>query len=141
MKTMPPAPAERQLPHVADRFDHWRQTRTTPAEPTPHDLWEHAIAFTTTFSIARVATRVQVSGGALNKRCAAHHAALAAPVSTATPGCVAVPAAPAWPLPTAGLELARQRPDGARLRSAAQEPQLPLTAVVRTCVATPACGS
>src|SRR6266705_6906792 len=76
--TMTPAQAEHQLTHVADRFDHWRQTRTTPAEPIPHYLWEQAIALTTTFSIARVATRLRVSGGELKKRCAAHHAALAA---------------------------------------------------------------
>ena len=44
MKTMTPVHAEQQLTHVADRFEHWRQTRTTPAEPIPHSLWEHAIA-------------------------------------------------------------------------------------------------
>ena len=43
MKTRPPAQAEHQLTHVADRFDHWRQTRTTPAEPIPQYLWEQAI--------------------------------------------------------------------------------------------------
>jgi len=141
MKTMTPAQAEPQLTQVADRFDHWRQTRTTPAEPLPHSLWEQAIAFTTTFSIPRVATRLRVSGGELKKRCAAHHAALAAPVSTATPGFVEVPAAPAWPLPTSGIEIALHRPDGARLRIAAQEPPLPLTALVRTFVETPSCFS
>jgi len=132
MQTMTPAQAEHQLTHVADRFDHWRQTRTTPAEPIPQYLWEQAIALTTMFSIARVATRLQVSGGELKQRCAAHHAALAAPVSTATPGFVEVPTAPAWPLPTSGIELELQRPDGARLRIVAHESQLPLTAVVRT---------
>ena len=43
MKTRPPAHAEHELTHVADRFDHWRQTRTTPAEPIPQYLWEQAI--------------------------------------------------------------------------------------------------
>ena len=57
MKTLTPAQAEHQLTHVADRFDHWRQTRTTPAEPIPPYLWEHAIACTTMFSTSRVATR------------------------------------------------------------------------------------
>ena len=137
MKTMAPAHAEHQLTHVADRFDHWRQTRTTPAEPIPHYLWEQAIALTTVFSISRVARRLRVSGGELKKRCAAHHAALAAPVSTATPGFGEVPAAPAWPLPTSGIELELHRPDGAHLRIAAQEPQLPLLAVVRAFLETP----
>ncbi len=138
MKTMTPAQAEHQLTHVADRFEHWRQTRTTLAEPIPQYLWEQAIALTTTFSIARVATRLRVSGGELKKRCAGHHAAPAAPVSTVTPGFVEVPAAPAWPLPTSGIEIELHRPDGARLRIAAHESQLPLTAVVRTFLETPA---
>jgi hypothetical protein len=71
MKTMIPAHAEHHLTQVADRFDHWRQTRTTPAEPIPHDLWEQAIALTAMFPITRVARRLRVSGGELKKRCAA----------------------------------------------------------------------
>ena len=128
--TRTPAQAEHQLTRVADRFDHWRQTRTTPADPIPHDLWEQAIALTTMFSIARVATRLQVSGEELHQRCTAHHAALAPPASTAV-GFVEVPAAPTWSLSTSGIELELSRPDGARLRIAAQEPHLPLLAVVR----------
>jgi hypothetical protein len=135
--TKTPAQAEHQLTHVADRFAHWRQTRTTPVEPIPHYLWEQAIALTTMFSITRVATRLQLSGGELKKRCAAHHDTLGAPVSTTTPGFVEVPAAPAWPLPTSGIELELHRPDGARLRIAAHESQLPLTALVRTFLETP----
>ena len=57
MKTMPPAQAAHHLTHVAARCDHWRQPRTTPAAPMPPYLWEHAIAFTTAFSMSRVATR------------------------------------------------------------------------------------
>jgi len=68
MKTIPPAQAEHQLTAVADRFDEWRQTRTTRAEPIPQRLWEQAIALTTMFSLARVATRLRVSGGELNAR-------------------------------------------------------------------------
>jgi len=135
--TRPQAQAEHQLTHVADRFDHWRQTRTTPAEPIPQYLWEHAIALTTTFSITRVATRLRVSGGELKKRCAAHHAALAVPASTAALGFVEVPVAPAWPFPTSGIEIELQRPDGARLQIHGQESQLPLTALVRAFLETP----
>ena len=136
MKTIPPAQAEHQLTHVADRFDHWRQTRTTPAEPIPHSLWEQAIALTTVFSISWVATRLRVSGGELKKRCAAHHAARSGPASAAV-GFVEVPAAPVWPLPTASIELELHRPDGVCLRIAAQESQLPLLAVVRAFLETP----
>jgi len=141
MKTMTPAQAEQQLTHVADRFDHWRQTRTTPAEPIPYSLWEHAIAFTTVFSISRVATRLRGSGGELKKRGVAHHAARSPPASTAALGFVEVPAAPVWPLPTSAIAIELQRPDGTRLRIAAQEPQLPLLAVVRAFLETPGCSS
>jgi hypothetical protein len=99
-------------------------------------LWEQAIALTTTFSIARVATRLQVSGEELQQRCTAHRAALATPASTAL-GFVEVPTAPAWPLPTSVIELELHRPDGTRLRIAAQEPHLPLLAVVRAFLETP----
>ena len=38
MKTTIPAQAAHQLTHVADRFDAWRQTQTTRAEPIPQYL-------------------------------------------------------------------------------------------------------
>jgi hypothetical protein len=131
MKTIPPAQAEHQLTSVANRFDAWRQTRTTRAEPIPHDLWEQAIALTALFPLTRVARRLRVSGGELKKRCVAHHAAPSTPATTAALSFVEVPAAPVWPLPTSGIEIELQRPDGTRLRMHAPEPQLPLLAVVR----------
>ena len=48
-----------------------------------------------------------------------------------------VPTTAVWPLPTSGIEIELQRPDGTRLRIAAQEPQLPLLAVVRSFLETP----
>ena len=137
MKIIPPAQTEQQLTAVADRFDEWRQTRTTRAEPIPQSLWEQAIALTTMFAITRVATRLRVSGGELKKRCAAHHAALAASTSTAAPGFVEVPATPIWARPTSAIEIELQHPNGARLRVAAPESQLPLLAVVRAFLETP----
>ena len=136
MKTIIPAQAEHQLTHVADRFEEWRQRRTTRAEPIPQHLWEQAIALTTMFSIARVATRLQVSGEELQQRCADHHAAQSAPTSTAL-GFVAVMATSVWPRPTAGTEIELHRADGARLRIHSHEPQLPLLAVVRAFLETP----
>jgi hypothetical protein len=38
MKTSPSAHTEQQLTDVADRFDHWRQTCATHAEPIPQYL-------------------------------------------------------------------------------------------------------
>ena len=137
MKTIPPAQTEHQLTTVADRFDEWRQRRTTRAEPIPQYLWEQAIALTTMFAITRVATRLRVSGGELKKRCAAHHAALAASTSTAAPGFVEVPATPIWARPTSAIEIELQHPNGARLRVAAPESQLPLLAVVQAFLETP----
>ena len=131
MKSIPPAHAEQQLAHVANRFDEWRQTRTTRTEPIPQHLWEQAIALTTMFPITRVATRLRVSGGELKKRGAAHHAARSTPAATAVLGFVEVPTAPLWPLPTSGIEIELQRPDGTRLRMHVPEPQLPLLGVVR----------
>jgi hypothetical protein len=131
MKTIPPAHAEHQLAHVADRFDEWRQTRPTRAEPIPHHLWEQAIALTALFPITHVARRLRVSGGELKKRCAAHHAVQSAPASTIL-GFVEVPPTSVWPLPTSGIEIELQRPDGTRLRLHAHEPQPPLVALVRT---------
>ena len=55
MKTMTPAQAEHQLISVADRFDEWRQTRPTRAEPIPQHLWEQAIALTAMFPLRRLA--------------------------------------------------------------------------------------
>jgi hypothetical protein len=49
MTTIPPAHAEHQLAYVADRFDEWRQTRPTRAEPIPQHFWEQAIALTALF--------------------------------------------------------------------------------------------
>ena len=137
MKTMIPVHAEHQLAQVANRFDHWRQTRTTPAEPIPPDLWEEAIALTAMLPITRIARRLRVSGGELKKRCAAHHTAQSAPVSPAALGFVEVPAAPVWPPPSSTIECELHRPDGARLRIAAPETQLSLLALVRAFLATP----
>ena len=139
MKTTPPAQAEHQLTHVADRFDAWRQTRTTRAEPIPQHLWEQAIALTAMFPLPHVARRLRVSGGELKKRCAASHAARSAPASTAL-GFVEVTATPVWPTPTAGIEIDLSRADGTRLRILAHEPQLPLVALVRTLLETPGCS-
>ena len=136
MKTIPPAQAENQLTSVANRFDAWRQTRTTRAAPIPHDLWEQAITLTALFPLTHGARRLRVSGGALKKRCAAHHAARSTPAATAVLGFVEVPTAPLWPLPTSGIEIELERPDGTRLRMPASESQLPLLGVVRAFLGT-----
>ncbi len=131
MKTTPPAQADHQLTQVADRFDAWRQTRTTRAEAIPQYLWEQAIALTALFPLTRVARCIRVSGGELKKRCAAHHATQSAPASPAL-GFVDVTATSMWPTPTVGTEIELSRTDGTRLRIHTHEPQPPLVALVRT---------
>jgi hypothetical protein len=140
MRTIHPAQAEHQLTQVANRFDEWRQTRTTRAEPIPQHLWEQAIALTSTFPMTRVATRLRVSGGELKKRCAAHHAAQPAPASTAL-SFVEVTATPVRPTPLAGTEIELQRPDGTRLRIHTYEQQFPVATLVRTLLETLGCSS
>ena len=129
--TMIPAQAQHQLTQVADRFDHWRQTRTTRGASIPHDLWEQAVALTALCPMTRVARRLRVSGGELKKRCAAHHATRSAPTSTAL-DFVDVTATPVWPPLTPGTEIELSRADGTRLRVHTHEPQPPLVALVRT---------
>jgi hypothetical protein len=128
--TMIPAQAEHQLTQVADRFDHWRQTRTTPAEPIPPYLWEQAIALTATVPITRVATRLRVSGGELKKRSTAHHTTHSVP-ATIIPSFMEVTAMAPWP-PLSGTQIELHRADGAWLRVHAHEPQLSLATLVRT---------
>jgi len=140
MRTIPPAQAEHQLTQVANRFEEWRQTRITRAEPIPQHLWEQAIALTSTFPLTRVATRLCVSGGELKKRCAAHHAAQPAPASTAL-SFVEVTATPVRPTPPAVTEIELQRPDGTRLRIHTYEPQFPVATLTRTFLETPGCSS
>ena len=136
MKSILPAHTEHQLAQVADRFDAWRQARTTRAEPIPPDLWEQAIALTAMFPLTRVARRIRVSGGELKKRCAAHRATQAAPTSTAL-GFVEVTTTPVWECPTEGTEIELHRADGTRLRIYSHAPQPPLVALVRTFLETP----
>ena len=40
MKMVTNPHTEQELAQLAERFDHWRQHRTTPAEPIPQALWE-----------------------------------------------------------------------------------------------------
>ena len=40
------SPAEAELAQLLERFDHWRQTRTTRHEPIPDWLWDQAIQLT-----------------------------------------------------------------------------------------------
>ena len=138
MTTLTDAHAEHALTQLAARLEHWRQHRPSRTACIPAPLWEHAIALTAVLPLAYVAKRLRLRGNDLKKRCTARHKEPGAePALSSTFGFVEVPTAPAWPLSTSGIEIELHRPDGARLRIAAPESQLPLTAVVRTFLETP----
>jgi hypothetical protein len=137
MTTLTNAHAEHELTQLAARLEHWRQHRPSRTACIPAPLWEHAIALTAVLPLAYVAKRLRLRGNDLKKRCAARHEEPGAEPLSSAFGFVEVPTAPAWPLPTSGIEIELHRPDGARLRIAAPESHLPLTAVVRTFLETP----
>jgi hypothetical protein len=140
MKIATPSHAEHELTQLAAYFAHWRQHRTSRAEPIPHSLWEPAVACATVLPRSRVARQFRLSGQALQQRGVAPPLAASAPPTRATAAeasrtalnCVEVPAPAPWPLPTSGTEIERQRIDGARLRIRSHEPQPPIAALGRT---------
>jgi hypothetical protein len=129
MNTLTNSHAEHELTQLATRFEHWRQHRTSLADPIPQPLWEQAVALTALMPRAQVAKRLRLSGGELKKRCAAQHAPRSAPAAL---DFVALPATPAWPLPPPPVEVELQRADGTRLRIHYHEAAPPVTAFVRT---------
>jgi hypothetical protein len=132
MHPMPPAHAEQQLAQLANRFDHWRQNRTTRFERIPPPLWEQASGLSQVLPLAQVAKRLRLRGSDLKKRWTAHPTPAARETAPAVLDFVEVSAAPAWPFPTPGTEVELHRADGAQLRLRSHEPQLPLAALVRT---------
>ena len=102
MKTMTPAQAEHQLTRRSRRaLTNGVRHGPHALGPIPQHLWEQAIAFTTVFSITRVAQAIRVSGGELKKRCAAHSPMLlrSPPPPWALWKC---PPHPVWPRPHLG---------------------------------------
>jgi hypothetical protein len=73
MKLVTHLQAEQELVQLAARFTRWRQHRTTPAEPIPQALWDHAVALTAVLPRSRVARRLRLSGQALKQYCATQH--------------------------------------------------------------------
>jgi hypothetical protein len=137
MKIVTNPHAEQELARLAERFNHWRQHRTTPAEPIPQALWDHAVALTAVLPRSRVARRLRLSGQALKQHCAAQHTAPSANTPPAAVDFVELTAPPSWPLATLSAEIDLQRADGTRLRIHYHEPQPPLEALVRTFLEAP----
>jgi hypothetical protein len=132
MKIVTNPHAEQELAQLAERFNHWGQRRTTPAEPIPQALWDYAVALTAVLPRSRVARRLRLSGQALKQHCAGQHTAPSANTPPAVVDFVELTAPPSWPLATLSAEIDLQRADGTRLRIHYHEPQPPLEALVRT---------
>jgi hypothetical protein len=137
MKIVTNPHAEQELAQLAERFNHWRQHRTSPAEPIPQALWDHAVALTAVLPRSRVARRLRLSGQALKQHCAAQHTAPSANTPPAAVDFVELTAPPSWPLATLSAEIDLQRAEGTRLRIHYHEPPPPLEALVRTFLEAP----
>ena len=135
MKTVTHSHAEHELTQLANRFDHWRQSRTTPRPRIPQPLWEQAVSLTAVLPVSRVAKRIRLSTHDLKKRCAAKPAARPAEGLPVTLHFVEVTPPSAWCPATAEIEL--QRPDGARMRMAYHHAHPPVASLVRAFLETP----
>jgi hypothetical protein len=128
MKSDTPLHTDHQLDQLAGQFEHWRQTRSHPAERIPTRLWKQAAALARVLPYSRVAQHVRVSPSDLKKHMATAHDAKPA----TSPRFVEVPPTPACPSATQAVEIELERPDGTRLRLRCSESTSAVTALVRT---------
>lgn len=112
--------AEQSLRHLAERFEHWRQTRAHAHERIPLPLWEQAIALSRVLPDAQVAKRLRLSQTDLKRRRAREHAPSPSSETQAREqpaAFVELPAARAWPAGSSEPMLVEfERSDGARMR-------------------------
>jgi hypothetical protein len=131
MSLISTSPGETQLAELMDRFDHWRQSRTTRGEPIPDSLWEQAVSLTRLLPLSRVAKRLRLNRQELKKRCGQRQLQLpATPDRLPAPDFIEVKMEPAGI--AVGMEIEVQRPDGSRLQIRYHESQPPLAAVIQT---------
>lgn len=131
MKIETPLHTDHQLDQLAGQFEHWRQTRSHPAECIPQPLWDQAVALTTMLPYSRVATHLRLAPNDLKKHMAAapEQGAAALPMSS---GFVEVPPMPVRPQAPAPTEIELYRTDGARLRLHGANASLPLATIIRS---------
>jgi hypothetical protein len=127
MKIEPPLHTDHQLDQWAGQFEHWRRTRSPPAERMPQRLWKQAATLARVLPYSRVAQHVRVSPSDLKKHMATPRDARSAP----SPRFVDVPPPPAWSPATPAMAVELARPDGARLRLRCPASPSPVTAWVR----------
>jgi hypothetical protein len=112
MKIATPWHTDHQLDQWAGQFEHWRRTRSHPAERIPQRLWQQAAALARVLPYSRVAQHVRVSPSDLKKHMATPHDAKPA----TSPRFVEVPPTPAGSSATPAMDIELERPDGTRLR-------------------------
>jgi hypothetical protein len=131
MSLLSKSPGETQLAELMDRFDHWRQSRTTRGEPIPDSLWEQAVSLTRLLPLSRVAKRLRLNRQELKKRCGQHQPQQPdTPDRLSVPDFIEVKPEPTWL--SAGIDIHLERPDGTRLHIHFHEPEPPLVAVIQT---------
>src|SRR6266568_4788815 len=91
MKVETPLHTDHQLDQLAGQFEHWRRTRSHPAERIPQRLWKQAAALARVLPYSRVAQHVRVSPSDLKKPMAPPRDSRSAP----SPQFVEVPPTPA----------------------------------------------
>jgi hypothetical protein len=135
MSTPIDTPAEAALTALAERFEHWRCTRTNRHERIPEDLWDQAVALSTVLSNGRVAKRLRLSPTDLRKQCMTLARQAASASADAKPPSAFVDITPSVPWPTTVLgetEIELVRPDGARMGIRTRASATPLVTLVRT---------
>jgi hypothetical protein len=131
MKIETPLHTDHQLDQLAGQFEHWRRTRSHPAERIPQRLWKQAAALARVLPYSRVAQHVRVSPSDLKK----HMATPRASKPATSPRFVEVPPMPAWPPATQAMEIELERSDGARLRLRCPESTSSVAALVQAFLA------
>jgi hypothetical protein len=130
MKSNTPLHTDHQLDQLAGQFEHWRRTRSHPAERIPQRLWKQAAALARVLPYSRVAQHVRVSPSDLKKHMATPRNSKLAP----SPRFVEVPTTPTWPPATRSplsMEIELERRDGARLRLRCPESASSVAALVQ----------
>ena len=133
--------AEHELTALIQRFDHWRQTRTSRRDPIPDSLWDRAISLTSVLPLSRVAKRLRLNRQELKRRCAkARPVAPGAVAPPALPDFVEVTAESAWLDGGNAMDLEMERADGTRLRLTYPASPLAIDALVRAFLETTPCS-
>ena len=101
MKVDTPLHTDHQLDQLAGQFEHWRRTRSHPAERIPQRLWKQAAALARVLPYSRVAQHVRVSPSDLKK----HMATPRASKPATSPRFVEVPPLPAGSAATQVMEM------------------------------------